>query len=71
MFQLKVNILLLFVVLRWKLRPAAYFLSGTNLDTHLLTSNKQTKYYKVNLRSKQSDAELSETLCLFVASHTN
>jgi len=33
-FQLKVNILLLFVVLRWKFSRVAYFLSGNILPYH-------------------------------------
>ena len=33
-FQLKVNILLLFVVLRWKFSLVAYFLSGNILPYH-------------------------------------
>jgi len=32
--QLKVNILLLFVVLLWKFSPVAYFLSGNILPYH-------------------------------------
>ena len=32
--QLKVNILLLFVVLRWKFNRVAYFLSGNILPYH-------------------------------------
>ena len=33
-FQLKVNILLLFLVLRWKFSLVAYFLSGNILPYH-------------------------------------
>jgi len=33
-FQLKVNILLLFVILRWKFSRVAYFLSGNILPCH-------------------------------------
>ena len=33
-FQFKVNVLLLFVVLRWKFSRVAYFLSGNILPYH-------------------------------------